>query len=170
MKYLSLIGDEQFISFRAQRSTSFQILYCVWVRYTRTPNQTLHGNKDWDGSNHLWNTETLTELTASQWNSSGRFSQDTIRCSSVKKSKVYYARHQRISQEESYSCRCSTTSPVDQEKMKKNASQMLNSFFSFCKEIWKRTMVIHWSWFREKSGILSVQIVHKVNGTELPRR
>ena len=46
-KYLSLIGDEEVISlFSAQKSTYFQILYCVLVRCTRTPNQTLHGNKD----------------------------------------------------------------------------------------------------------------------------
>ena len=88
-KYLSFIGDEQVISLCAQRSTSFQILYCVLVRYTRTPNQTLHGNKDWSGSKHLRNTETWTELTASQWNSSGISSQESIRCSSVKKSKSY---------------------------------------------------------------------------------
>ena len=37
-------------------------------------------------------------------------------------------RHHRISQEGSSSCRCSTTSHGDQETMKKNASQMLNSF------------------------------------------
>ena len=37
-------------------------------------------------------------------------------------------RHQRISQEELYSCRCSTTFPVDQETMKKNACQMPISF------------------------------------------
>ena len=46
-------------------------MYCVLLRYTRTPNQTLHGNKDWNGSKLLRNTETWTELTASQWNSSG---------------------------------------------------------------------------------------------------
>ena len=34
-------------------------------------------------------TETLTESTVSRWNSSGIFSQDSIPCSSVKKSKVY---------------------------------------------------------------------------------
>ena len=37
----------------------------------------------------LRNTETLTELTMSQWSSSGIFTQDSIRCSSVKKSKAY---------------------------------------------------------------------------------
>ena len=37
-KYLSLIGDERVLSiFNAQRSASFQILYCVLVRSTRTP-------------------------------------------------------------------------------------------------------------------------------------
>ena len=68
-------------------STSFQILYCVLVRYTRTPNQTVHGETDWRGSKVHRNTETCTELTASQWNSSGIFSQDSPHCSSVKKSK-----------------------------------------------------------------------------------
>ena len=32
--------------FNAQRSTSFQILYCVLVRFSKTPNRTMHGNKD----------------------------------------------------------------------------------------------------------------------------
>ena len=58
------------------------------VRFSKTPNRTMHGNKDWDGSNHLRFTETLTESTVGQWNSSGTFSQDPIRCSSVKKSNV----------------------------------------------------------------------------------
>ena len=35
------------------------------------------------------NTETLTELTVSQWSSSGVFFKDSTRCSSVKKSNVY---------------------------------------------------------------------------------
>ena len=47
----------------------------------------MHVKKDWDGLKHLQNTETLTELTVSQCNSIGIFSQDSIRCSSVKKSK-----------------------------------------------------------------------------------
>ena len=60
---------------------------------------------------------------ASQWHSSGIFSQDSTRCSPVKKSNVCcwdWMRHQRISQEESYLCRCSTTFPVDQKTMKKS--------------------------------------------------
>ena len=35
-KYLSLIGDEQVISFNARRFSSFQILYCVLVRLRYT--------------------------------------------------------------------------------------------------------------------------------------
>ena len=65
--------------FNAQRSASFQIVYCVLVRFSKTPNRTVHGKKDWDGSDLLKITETLTASTASQWNSSGIFSQDTIR-------------------------------------------------------------------------------------------
>ena len=45
------------------------------------------------------------------------------------------ARHQRFLQEGSSSCRCSTTSLVDQETMKKNASQMLNSFLYVQKDL-----------------------------------
>ena len=60
-KYFSLIGDEQVISVSsAQKSTYFQILYCVLVRHTRTLNQTLHGNKDWSGSKVHRNTEPWT--------------------------------------------------------------------------------------------------------------
>ena len=84
--------------FSAQRSTSVQILYCVLVRYKRTPNRTMHGNKDWSGSKHLKFTETLTESTVSRRNSSGTSSQDSIRCSSMT-----LVRHERISQEELYS-------------------------------------------------------------------
>ena len=37
-------------------------------------------------------------------------------------------KHQRISQDESSSCRCSTTSHGDQKTTRKNANQMFNSF------------------------------------------
>ena len=44
--------------------------FCIvsGVRYTRTLAQTQHGKTDWDGSKVHRNTETWTELTASQWN------------------------------------------------------------------------------------------------------
>ena len=127
--------------FNAQRSTSFQILYCDLVRCTRISNQTVHGKTDWDGSKVHQNTEILTESTVSQWNSSGIFSQDSIRCSSVKKSTAYcwdQVRHQRISQEELNSCRCSTTSQGNQETTKWNACQM---------PVGKIFGERQWSWF-----------------------
>ena len=77
-------------------------------------------------------------------------------------------RHQRISQEGLSSCRCSTTSHGDQETMKKNASQMLDSFLYMQEDLEQDNghflVLVH-----RKSGILSVQILHKVNGTEWQR-
>ena len=48
----------------------------------------MHGNKVWDCQNLLRNQETLTESTVSRWNSSGIFSQDSIRCSSIKSQRL----------------------------------------------------------------------------------
>ena len=42
--------------------------------------------------------------------------------------------------------------------------------FSLCNKIRSRTMVIPRTWIGEKSGILSVKTVHKVNGTKWLRR
>ena len=81
--------------------------------------------------------QTLTESMVSQWNSSGIFSQDSIRCSSAKKSKVYCAdweKHQKFAQEESFLCRCSTTFPVEQKTMKKNVWQMIDSYLCMQEE------------------------------------
>ena len=81
--------------FSAQKSTYFQIMYCVLVRYTRTLNQIWHGKTDWRGSKVHNNTELWTELMVCQWNSSGILSQDSPHCSSATKLK-----HQRILQDE----------------------------------------------------------------------
>ena len=70
-KYLSLVGDEQVISLScAQKSTYFQILYCVCVRYTKTLAPTQHGKKDWRGSKVHRNTETWIQLMVIEfeWN------------------------------------------------------------------------------------------------------
>ena len=48
-KYLSLSGDERVSIFNARRSLSFWILCCALERFSKTPNRTMHGNKDWDG-------------------------------------------------------------------------------------------------------------------------
>ena len=87
-KCLSLIGDEQVNSLQRTKVYIFSDSVLCLGKIYENPNQTLHGKTDWRGSKVHWNTETWTELTASQWNSSGIFSRDSIRCSSVKKSKV----------------------------------------------------------------------------------
>ena len=74
-------------------------------------------------------------------------------------------RHQRISQDGLSSCRCLTTSHGDQKTMKKKASLMLDSFLFLRKDLEQDNG--HFSVLvQRKSGILSVQTVHKVNGTE----
>ena len=73
-KYLSLVRKE--LIFNAQRSTSFQILYCVSVscwKKKNFSNRTMHGNKDWDDSKLHKISKTLRESTSSQRISSGFF-------------------------------------------------------------------------------------------------
>ena len=74
-------------------------------------------------------------------------------------------KHKRILQEGLYSCRCSTTSHGDQKTTRKNAKQMLNSFL--CLQEDSEQDNGHSSDLdRRKSGLLSVKIVHYVNGTK----
>ena len=83
-----------------------------------------------NGSRLTKATETMTESMESRLNSSGTFSQDSQRCSSVVKSMIYIAtwdKHQKLSQEEFYSCRCSMTSPVTEKATKMNVWQMPES-------------------------------------------
>ena len=87
--YFSLIGDESVVHHQRTKVYVFSDSVLCLGKIFEKPNRTMHGKKDWDGSNHLRFTETLTDSTVSQWNSSGRFSQDSIRCSSVEKSNVY---------------------------------------------------------------------------------
>ena len=85
-KYLSLIGDERVINLQRTKIYVFSDSVLCLDKILENPNQTMHGNKDWDGQQSSQNyKKNLTDSTASQWNSSGIFSQDPIRCSSVKK-------------------------------------------------------------------------------------
>ena len=128
---MSLIGDERIINLQRTKVYIFSVSVLCLGKILQNPES----NDAWeqDGSNLLKKTETLTESMESRRNSNGIFSHDSIRCSSAKKSKVYctdWEKHQKISQEEFYLCRCSTTFPVEQKTMKKNVRQMLDS--SFC--------------------------------------
>ena len=73
-------------------------------------------------------------------------------------------RHQRISQEESYSFRCSTTFLVDQKTMKNNVWRMTNSFLCMQKVLetdngYFLVLVL------KRSGTVSAKTVHKEYGT-----
>ena len=81
-KYLSLIGDERVINLQRPRSTSFLILCCVLVRFCAWEDRL-----GWlKSSSKYRNFERIDgEPMECEWN----ISQDSIRCSSVKKSNVY---------------------------------------------------------------------------------
>ena len=148
--------------FNAQKSTSFQILYCVLVRFSKnpSPSQTLHGNKDWSGSKLHRNTETWTELTASQWNLEWNIFPgfNTLQLFG-KKAKIYCCRlgwdTRELSQEEFYvHVDVQRHFLWNEETMNKNVWQTLESRMAnarvvkvLAKRFGKRTMVIHWSWF-----------------------
>ena len=167
-KYLSFIGDEQIINLQRTEVHVFSDSVLCLGKIHENPNQTLHGKKDWRGSKVHRKTETWTESMVSQRNSSGMFSQDSIRCSSAKKSNVYCTdleKHQKISQEEFYLCRCSTTFPVEQRTMKKNVWQMLDSYHCM-QEDWEKNNGHSLVLVQKRIGTPSVKIVHKVNGTK----
>ena len=88
-KYLSLIGDERVINLQRTKVYVFSDSVLCLGSIHENPQSHDAWEQRLGCLNHLRNTETLTELTASRWNSSGIFSKDSIRCSSVKKSKVY---------------------------------------------------------------------------------
>ena len=138
--------------FSAQKSTYFQILYCVLVRYPRTPNQTVHGKTDWRGSKVHQNTETWTELVVSQLNSSGKISQDSPHCSSATKFKIYYwdwVEHHGIFQDDLFQVEIQRHL-IGIERQQERMRIKCSTRFYICKEIRSRTMVISRSWFREK--------------------
>ena len=107
------------------------------------------------------------ELMELLWNIVPGF--DTLQlCDKVKELLADEEKPRKNSQEEFYSCRCSTTSPVERETMKKNATRMLNSFLYVQKDL-EQDNGHFWVLVQERRGVLSVQTVHKVNGTQWRR-
>ena len=89
-KYLSLLDDEQVISLQRTKVYVFSdSVLSLGKIHENHPNKRYMGTKIGVVQN-ISGTETLTELTVSQWNSSRIFVQNPIRCSSVTKSKVYW--------------------------------------------------------------------------------
>ena len=77
--------------FNAQKSTSSRILCCASGGSINILSPTKLGRKGLNGSSLTKATETMTESMESRPNSSGTSSQDSIRCSSMVKSKIYWA-------------------------------------------------------------------------------
>ena len=158
--------------FNAQRSTSFRILHCVSVRYTRTPNRTMHGKTEWDGSNHLQITEAFDRIDGEpmdfEWNILPGFNK--LQLSDEVKSlllrlgatpEIFTGRILFLSMFNDISC----GSRDNEKECMSNA----NLVTLYAKRFGKR----QWSFIGpgfEKNGILSVKIVHKVNGTKWQRR
>ena len=147
--------------------------FCVmlWKKWARTHNQTFNGKTSWRGSNIHQNTEHWIQLMVSQRNSSGIFSriQHVAAQPQSPRTTVKIERNTWNLQDGSSSCRCSTTSHGDQRTTRKNASQMLNSPLSLQKDSEQdngRSSDLD----QRKSGILSVKIVHKVNGSKWPEK
>ena len=61
-KYMSLIDDERVINLQRVKFHVFSDSVLCLGMIHENPHRTIHGKKDWDGSNHLRNTRTWTEL------------------------------------------------------------------------------------------------------------
>ena len=121
--------------FKAQRSTYSQILCYVSAKFFNIPNPTMLGWTGLQESDPRKATEIMMLSTESRLNSSGTFSQDSQRCSSVMKSVIFWAiwdKHQNLSQEEFYSCQCSMTS-CDRKDNKDECSRNAESVKIFAR-------------------------------------
>ena len=167
-KYMSLIGDERVINLQRTKVYVFSdSVLCLGKIFENTQS-----NDAWEERLGLFKSsqvyKNFDRIDGEPMEFEWHISKDSIRCSSVKKSKSYcrdQMKHQRISQEGLSSCRCSTPSLVDQETMKKNASQMPISFLYMQKDLEQdngHLLVL----VLKRSGILSVKIVHKKSGTK----
>ena len=164
-KLLSLVNDEEVISLSHAKVYVFSdSILClgkvnqnptsntVWEQQlgwfkdssqNRTEHQILSGKTSWVGSNIHHKTELWTQLTENRWNSSGIFFQDSLHCSSSKKSKSSWTKWatQNNSKDEWSSCRCSMTSDKDLKDNEQEciANSTLVSVFA------KRFPAGHWS-------------------------
>ena len=116
-KYLSLIGDEKVISLQRTKVYVFSdSVLCLGNIFENTQsNDAWEQRLGWLKS--FQNYRNFDRIDGEPMDFEWNISQHPIRCSSVTKSKVCWAdweKHQKISQEEFYLCRCSTTFPVEQ--------------------------------------------------------
>ena len=114
-KYLSLIGEERIINLQRTKVYVFSdsVLCLGNIHENLQSNDAREQRLGWFKSSleHTNLDRIDGELMDFEWKIFPGFK--TLQLSDEE------ARHQRISQEELYSCQCSTTFPVDQETMKK---------------------------------------------------
>ena len=130
-KYLSLIGDERIINLQRTKVYVFSDSVLCLGKILQNPesNETWKQRLGWIKSSQSYrNFDRIDgEPTEFEWNIFPGF--DTLQLSDKVKSLLYrLEKHQKFSQEEFYSCRCSTTFPVEQKTMKKNVWQTLESY------------------------------------------
>ena len=118
MEMMSSIGDERIINLQRTKVYVFSDSVLCLVKILQNPEsyEAWDQRLGWMKSSPSY--RNFDRIDGEPKNSSGTSSQDLMRCSSATKSKVYFAdweKHQTISQEEFYSCRCSTTFPVEQK-------------------------------------------------------
>ena len=131
-KYLSLIGDERVINLQRTKVHVFSdSVMCLGkiLEPSQQNDSREHRLRWFRTSQEYRNFDRIDgEPMEFEWNIFPGY--NTLQLSE-KKSKVYctdWEKHQKISQEESYSCRCSTTFLVEQKTKKKNVWQTLDSF------------------------------------------
>ena len=136
-KHLSLIGDEEVISLSHAKVYVFSdSVLCLGKMSEKSLSNIFWEDKlTWFKSSPQY--RALTQLMASQWNSSGIFSQDSPHSSSATKSKSscqQWAIHQNNLKDGSSSCRCSMTSYGDLKTKNRNAGPR-----------WKLLLVQEWT-------------------------
>ena len=145
-----------------------RILCCASERFFNIPNPTKLGRTGLQESDPRKATEIMMLSMESRLNSSGTYSQDSQRCSSVIKSMIFWAiwdKHQQLSQEEFYLCQCSMTSPVTEKTTKMNVYEMPNLWRYFQEDLVLGNGHLL-DQVLKRSGILP-RTVHKELGTTL---
>ena len=87
--HLSLINDEVVINLQSTKSMYSQILCCVSAKFFNILNATKLGRTELREYEPREATEIMMLSTESRLNSSGTFSKDSQRCSSVRKSAIF---------------------------------------------------------------------------------
>ena len=151
-KQLFLVNDEEVISLSHAKFLCI-LRFCVmsWKYLIRSQHQILLGNDSWIGSKIHHKTDFWTRLTENRWNSSGIFSQDSLHCSSSKKSNSSCTKWENPnnSEDELSSCRCSMTSCGEVQTMKRNVLLIPH----LCLYSQKRFPAGRWSFFGPGSEI-----------------